>query len=427
MTLKSQFYVDYVFKRSLGICQKSQDLEVPILKIDINTVDTPDKALRRDILLGTISSWPFYLVSVPKYTRNTPYFLHFFENEAMFENIIDRNEDINETEEEEVRDEGDIHLWLLSTNEKVKLMKKIIFKPLSINNIPIISLETIWDTIKYTLTQVLLRRHICVTDEMESMCGGWIEVRRVQLYSQNNIMDMKSMAVPAGEGNIYNHACFSYLKYGIIPVLTNTRVIFFPYYHMNDYDNQTSYDNKFWPPSSSFELEIWSNTSSKELLPIVFELDLYIEKLLADTNQCSPDALVLNHFHAEFMTPYKRKINNSSLLDFEGVTVIAGGLGKTILIVVQLRIIPWKRTAVPFNVKIWSLKAHVRIPIKVIQAGFSFMLGKKPEAHNCHEYCINDKYKLMESYQNDGLGYSTSLKELHCEELGISLLNTGWS
>ncbi|EMR09922.1 hypothetical protein PNEG_01681 [Pneumocystis murina B123] len=426
MTPKSQFYVDYVFKRSLGISQRNQHPEVPILKIDINTIDTPDKALRRDILLGTISSWPFYLVSVPKCTQNIPYFLHFFENETMFENIRERNENVNDTEEEEIRYEGDIHLWQLTPNEKVKLMKKITFKPLSINNIPIISLETIWDTTKHTLTQVLLRRYICVTDEMESMCGGWIEVRRVQLSPQNNILDMKSMAVPAGEGNIYNHACFSYLKYGLIPVLTNTRIIFFPYYHMNNYDDQTLYDNKVWPSSSSFELEIWSNTSSKELLPVVFELDLYIEKLLEDTNHCSSNIPVLNHFHAEFITSYKRKINNSSLLDFEGVTIIAGGLGKTILIVTQLRIIPWKRTVIPFNIKIWSLKTPARTPIKAIQAGFSFTLGKKLEVHNCHEHCINNKYKLMESYQNDGLGYSRSLKELRCEELGITLLNTGW-
>lgn len=137
--------------------------------------------------------------------------------------------------------------------------------------------------------------------------------------------------------------------------------------------------------------------------------------------------IVLNHFHTEFLTSYKRKIDNSSTLDFEGVTIIAGGIGKTVLVVVQLRIMPLKRSVIPFNLKIWTLKSPARTPIKAIQAGFSSILGKKLKTHNCREFCINNnEYKLMESYQNDGLNYSKSLKELHCEELGISFVNTGW-
>lgn len=239
MSLKGYFLVNYILQRSLGV-HGNQYPTIPYLKVDVNTIDTPNKALRREILLGTISSWPFYLVSVPKNRQNIPSFAHLFENEIFFENIENENQYSRDIVSEEARNESDIHLWSLSLDRPVQLKFKITFGPLSISDMPIVSLTTIWDVKKQTLVQVLLRKHLWISEEVESMGGGWIEVRQVRFGDFYEVTDMKSMAVPAGEESIYNNACFSYLKYGLIPVLTNTRLIFFPYY-MNNWNNQVIY------------------------------------------------------------------------------------------------------------------------------------------------------------------------------------------
>ncbi|KAG5520193.1 hypothetical protein PMAC_001270 [Pneumocystis sp. 'macacae'] len=424
MSLNGCILANYILQRSLGL-QGNQYLTIPCLKVDVNTIDTPRRALRKEILLGTISSWPFYLVSVPKNRQNIPFFTHFFEDEIFFENITNENEYSRDVVSEETRNDSDIHFWSLSLGRPVQLEFKITFGPLSISNVPIALLTTIWDVERQTLVQVILRKHPWIPEEVESTGGGWVEVRKVRFKDFYAVSDIKSMAVPAGEESIYRNTCFSYLKHGLIPVLTNTRLIFFPYCYVNNWNDQILIEDRMWPLPSSFELEIWSNSSTQEPSPIVFELDLYIEKLLKDTNQGYSE-LYLSYFHTEFITSYKRKIDNSSPLDFKGVTIMAGGLGKTVLIITQLQIVPWERSVIPFHTRIWTLKNPVYRPIKVIQAGFSFLLGKKHQKHNCHQYCINNEYKLLYSYQNDGLNYSEGLNELHCEELGICLVNTGW-
>ncbi|KAG4302019.1 hypothetical protein PCK1_001694 [Pneumocystis canis] len=402
MYLKGCLLVNYVLQRSLGAYQKNRCSVIPSFKMDVNMIDTPDKALRKEVLVGTISSWPFYLVSIPKNKENMVSFTHIFENGTIFEDTISETVYSQEMINDETHNDADIHLWCLSLGQTVQLVHKITFGPLFVSDIPIVSLATIWDTENQALTQILLRKHQWIVEEAESVGGGWIEMRQVQLKPLHTISNMKSIAVPAGEESIYNNACFSYLKYGLIPVLTNTRLIFFPYYHTNNWNEQTFLEDKMWPSPSSFELKVWSNNSSQEPSPIVFELDLYIEKLLKETN-CGSFGTYLDHFHTEFIPSYERKIDSSSMQNFEGVTIIAGGLGKTVLIVTRLQITPWKRYVVPFHTKIWTLKNPVRTPIKAIQAGFSFMLGKKHKAHNCRQYCIGNEYKLMEFYQNDGL------------------------